>query len=238
MMTPSTTILLVSALSIGVFHTLLGPDHYIPFVAMARVGEWSRRKALMVTALCGVGHVAGSVILGMVGIAFGFSLSRLEVFESTRGSVAAWALMVFGALYAVWGIRRAMRGKTHSHLHAHPNGTFHQHEHAHGGEHLHPHPQQTGSKMTPWVLFVIFLLGPCEALIPLLMVPAATESWSTLLLVTGTFGAATVLTMVGLVFASLEGLQRVRLPRAQRYGHALAGIVILLCGVAIEFIGL
>ena len=92
--------------------------------------------------------------------------------------------------------------------------------------------------MTPWVLFVIFLLGPCEALIPLLMFPAATESWATLFLVTGTFGVATVATMLGLVFASLEGIQRISFPRAQRYGHALAGITILLCGVAIEFIGL
>ncbi len=53
--------------------------------------------------------------------------------------------------------------------------------------------------MTPWVLFVIFLLGPCEALIPLLMFPAATESWATLFLVTGTFGLATVATMLGLL---------------------------------------
>jgi hypothetical protein len=92
--------------------------------------------------------------------------------------------------------------------------------------------------MTPWVLFVILLLGPCEALIPLLMFPAATESWASLFLVTGTFGAATIATMLGLVFASLEGIQRISFPRAQRYGHALAGFTILLCGVAIEFIGL
>ncbi len=123
-------------------------------------------------------------------------------------------------------------------LHAHPNGTYHLHEHTHAREHLHPHPAGSGSRMTPWVLFVIFLFGPCEALIPLLMFPAATESWTTLILVTGTFGVATVTTMLGLVFASLEGIQRISFPRAQRYGHALAGITILLCGVAIEFIGL
>jgi len=92
--------------------------------------------------------------------------------------------------------------------------------------------------MTPWVLFVIFLLGPCEALIPLLMFPAATESWTTLLLVTGTFGVATVSTMLGLVFVSLEGIQRVPFLRAQRFGHVVAGVTVLLCGVAIEFIGL
>ena len=237
-MSPEILLLCGTAATIAFVHTLLGPDHYLPFVAMARVGDWSRRKTLLVTGLCGVGHVVGSVVLGMVGIAFGLSLSRLEAFESSRGSWAAWGLILFGLLYAIWGVRRALRGHQHSHEHAHSNGTLHVHGHAHAAEHLHPHSAKSGSKMTPWVLFVIFLLGPCEALIPLLMFPAATESWTTLLLVTGAFGFATVTTMLGLVFASLEGIQRISFPRAQRYGHALAGITILLCGVAIEFIGL
>jgi nickel/cobalt exporter len=237
-MTSEMILLLGSAASIGFLHTLLGPDHYLPFVAMARVGDWSRKKALAITALCGLGHVAGSVVLGTVGIAFGLSLSRLEAFESSRGTWAAWGLIAFGFVYALWGIRRAIRGHSHAHLHAHPDGTSHVHEHSHAREHLHPHPESTGSRMTPWVLFVIFLLGPCEALIPLLMFPAATESWATLFLVTGTFGLATVVTMLGLVTASLSGIKRLSFPRAQRYGHALAGITILLCGVGIRFLGL
>ncbi len=237
-MTSETTVLLASALSIGVVHTLLGPDHYLPFVAMAKVGKWSRKKALLVTALCGLGHVSGTVVLGMVGIVFGLSLSRLEAFESSRGSWAAWALILFGTIYTLWGVRRAIRGRSHTHLHGHSNGTLHHHEHGHSQEHLHPHPADSGSQMTPWVLFVIFLLGPCEALIPLLLYPAATESWPTLFLVTGTFGVATVGTMLGMVLVGLEGVQRLRLPKAERYAHALAGITILLCGVAIEFMGL
>ena len=237
-MSPESSLLIASALAVGFLHTVLGPDHYLPFVAMARVGEWSRRKALTVTALCGLGHVAGSVVLGMVGIAFGISLGRLEAFESSRGSWAAWALILFGLLYTLWGIRRALRGHTHTHLHAHPNGTVHHHNHTHAGEHLHPHAASSGARLTPWVLFVIFLLGPCEALIPLLMFPAATESWSTLFLVAGTFGLATVGTMLAVVFASLAGLQRFSFRRMERYAHALAGVTILFCGVAIRFLGL
>jgi hypothetical protein len=92
--------------------------------------------------------------------------------------------------------------------------------------------------MTPWVLFVIFLLGPCEALIPLLMFPAATESWGALFLVTGTFGLTTVATMLAIVFLSVEGISLIKIPGAARYSHALAGITILLCGAAIQFMGL
>jgi hypothetical protein len=49
--------LLASAASIGVIHTLLGPDHYIPFVALAKVRNWTTTRMAIVTALCGVGHV-------------------------------------------------------------------------------------------------------------------------------------------------------------------------------------
>jgi nickel/cobalt exporter len=237
-MTSETILLLTTAASVGVLHTLLGPDHYVPFVAMARVGSWSRRKTLLVTTLCGVGHVAGSVGLGFVGIAFGLSLSRLQAFESSRGSIAAWGLIVFGLLYTVWGLRRTARGHRHAHVHAHGNGTLHLHEHTHSDEHLHPHPKETGRSLTPWVLFVIFLLGPCEALIPLLMFPAVTRSVGALLLVTGTFGVATVGTMLAVVFAGLEGIERLPFRRLERHAHTLAGVTILLCGVAIQFLGL
>ncbi|HEX7375587.1 MAG TPA: hypothetical protein VF278_00670, partial [Pirellulales bacterium] len=51
----------LAALSIGFLHTLFGPDHYIPFVAMSRVGGWSRSKTLLITLLCGLAHVGSSV---------------------------------------------------------------------------------------------------------------------------------------------------------------------------------
>ena len=237
-MTSETILLLSTAASVGVIHTLLGPDHYLPFVAMARAGSWSKQKALVVTALCGLGHVIGSVVLGLVGIAFGLSLSRLEAFESSRGSYAAWALIAFGLLYMLWGVRRATRGHTHAHVHAHDDGKLHLHTHDHTGQHLHPHPQQSRKSITPWVLFVIFLLGPCEALIPLLMFPAATQSTMALFLVTGTFGLATIGTMLATVFATLEGIDRIPLGRLERHAHTLAGLTILLCGVAIQFLGI
>jgi len=33
--------LCATAAGVGVIHTLLGPDHYLPFAAMARAGDWS-----------------------------------------------------------------------------------------------------------------------------------------------------------------------------------------------------
>jgi hypothetical protein len=70
------------------------------------------------------------------------------------------------------------------------------------------------------------------------MFPAATQSYGALFLVTGVFGLATVATMPGAVDAALGGISRLTVGRMERYTHALAGVTILLCGVAIQFLGL
>ena len=56
-------LLLGAAVSVAFVHTVAGPDHYLPFVAMARAGSWSRARTIWITALCGLGH-DGSSLLG------------------------------------------------------------------------------------------------------------------------------------------------------------------------------
>ena len=38
----------------------------------------------------------------------------------------------------------------------------HYHEHTHNDEHTHPHAANGKKSVTPWVLFIIFIFGPCE----------------------------------------------------------------------------
>ena len=104
-------LLMLTAVAIGFVHTIVGPDHYLPFVAMAAARNWTRRKTLMVTALCGVGHVLGSVLIGIIGLLLGASLHRLEWFEGLRGDLAAWALIAFGLVYMAWGLKQAWRSR-------------------------------------------------------------------------------------------------------------------------------
>jgi nickel/cobalt exporter len=85
--------LIGAAVAIGFFHTLLGPDHYIPFIVMSKARNWSMGKTGVITFLCGIGHVASSVVLGAVGIAAGIALKHLEITESIRGEIAGWVLL-------------------------------------------------------------------------------------------------------------------------------------------------
>lgn len=232
--------LLGTAAFIGLFHTLAGPDHYIPFIAMSKVGRWSLTRTMVITLACGIGHVLSSVLLGLVGIAASVALARLEWFEGLRGDLAAWLLLGFGLAYMVWGVRRAIRNRPHAHLHVHADGEVHRHTHAHHEEHVHPHPAvvgddamtdgNAGARMTPWILFTIFLFGPCEPLIPILMYPAVQLSYWTVALVTLTFAVCTIGTMLVVVTAAYLGLVRLSSSRLERYSHAVAGAALAACG--------
>lgn len=237
-MTNELYILLVTAASIGFLHTILGPDHYIPFIVMSKAGKWSKRKTVWVTILSGVGHVLSSIVLGIIGVGAGIALNSLEAIESTRGEIAAWMLMSFGFVYLVYGIKQAIKNKKHTHWHTHADGVVHTHEHKHKNEHAHVHEKDEAAKMTPWVLFTIFVFGPCEALIPILMFPAAEVSISGMILVTSVFGITTIATMLSVVLVSIYGISFIRLNRFEKYSHALAGGIILMSGVAVQFLGL
>ncbi len=228
----STSLLLLTAASIALMHTLVGPDHYLPFAGMARAFSWSPRRTVVVTLLCGLGHVLSSALLGMVGIALGLGLASLQAIESAHGQFAAWALTAFGLLYGAWGLRRGLRNQPHGHTHVHADGTIHAHTHIHEHDHLHAHAKEA-TKVTPWLLFSVFLLGPCEPLIPLVMYPAAKRDWLDVGLVTLVFGLVTLLTMTAAVLSCAAGMRQVRLAHLERYSHALAGSVIALCGFAI-----
>ena len=108
-MTQELLILIITAASIGFFHTLFGPDHYLPFIVMAKARKWSLIKTAWITFLCGIGHIGSSVFLGLLGIALGVTVTKLEMLEAFRGNIAAWFLAAFGLAYFVWGLRKALK---------------------------------------------------------------------------------------------------------------------------------
>ncbi len=233
-MTESSIILCATASAVAIVHTLLGPDHYLPFVAMARAENWPLRRTLKVAALCGLGHVLGSVIIGCVGIALGLGLFRLEKIETFRGDIAGWLLIAGGLIYLAWGVRHAIRRKPHTHAHVHADGTLHTHEHSHVTSHAHIHSTGEKKSRAPLLLFTIFILGPCEPLIPLLMYPASKAHIFDVILVASIYAIATLVTMLTTITACLHVVSFARLDRFERFGPAIAGAVVLACGVAVR----
>ncbi|HEX2969922.1 MAG TPA: sulfite exporter TauE/SafE family protein [Bacteroidales bacterium] len=236
-MTTSLSLLCGTAVTLGFIHTILGPDHYLPFIVLSQAKNWSMKKTMMITFLCGIGHVSSSIILGLIGVAVGVSVSKLVSIESFRGNIAAWLFIAFGLVYMIISLRNVFRHRRHSHTHFHMDGMKHVHEHDHSLEHTHIH-ETDPVKTTPWILFIIFVFGPCEPLIPILMYPAAQNNIQGTVLVSALFCIVTILTMMSVVFAVRSGLSRVSLKPLERYSHVIAGAVILFSGLAIQFLGL
>jgi len=228
-------LLSVTAAFTGFIHTLAGPDHYLPFIVLAKARQWSFMRTTWITFLCGIGHVGASLIIGLIGVALGIGMEHIE---GLRGSIAAWILIIFGFLYMLWGIYRSFSNKTHKHIHLHRGGITHEHEHTHAKDHDHGHQAEKVFNYTPWVLFIIFVLGPCELLIPQLMVPAAEKNMFGVMIIAVVFSAFTIITMLVIVLLSIYILKTVSFGRLEKYSHALAGAVIFLSGCAIVWLGL
>ena len=210
-------VLLWSAMTIAIVHTLAGPDHYLPFVMIGKARNWKLSRVVTLTAICGVAHVLSSVLLGFLGIQLGVFVENLIGIESVRGEWAAWSLIAFGLIYGTWGLKKVFEQKqTDSHIHTHHNS----------------------KNVTPWILFTIFVLGPCEPLIPVLMYPAMEHGIVSAMLVALIFGFFTIAIMMITVVIMFKGVQHIKFYFIEKYSHAIAGYTIFISGSAVKFLGL
>lgn len=224
---------IAAATAVAGIHTLAGPDHYIPFIALSKTRGWKLRKTLFWTTLCGCAHVWSSVLLGLIGASIGWSLHRIGWLEGVRGSLAGWGLLVFGFAYAVWGLIRAVQNRPHKHFDMYEDGEMYVYEHKHG-EAIAPNKRY---KVTPWVLFIIFVLGPCEPMIPLLFVPAVSNNTSGMILLIIVYTIVTLLTMLLMVWIGYKGLGFLQVKGFERYMHLIAGATLFVCGAGMVFMG-
>jgi len=122
------------------------------------------------------------------------------------------------------------------HMHFHGDNK-HSHPHNHIEEHTHVH-ETDAARTTPWILFLIFVFGPCEPLIPILMYPAAQNNIPGAVLVSLLFSVVTIGTMMGIVLAFKLGLSKINLKPVEKYSNLIAGAMIFFSGIAIRFLGL
>jgi hypothetical protein len=227
------SVLMIAAVTVACLHTVTGPDHYLPFIALSKSRRWSFARTAGWTLLCGCGHVWSSVLLALGGAAVGWSLSKVKWMENVRGGLAGWVLLGFGVVYGVWGLWRAWKNRPHKHFDIYEDGSVYVYEHRHG-ETVRP---QDRHKVTPWVLFIVFVLGPCEPMIPLLYLPAAKSSWAAMLLLIGVYTFFTLATMLAMVIAGYYGLGFLKTGKLERYVHALGGLTLCICGAGMVFMG-
>lgn len=203
-------ILIWSALTIGLVHAL-APDHWLPVAMIGRARKWSVPRLLGITLLAGVGHIMSSVVIGGIGIAAGLALARVQRFEGSRAQIAGLLLIGFGIAYAVWGLKQARRH--------------------------HLEERSLEAAVTVWVLVAVFVLGPCEPLIPLMFLAIA-RGWHAVALTTLVFGLATIGVMLVGTLLAFRGASAARFQAFERYNHAIAGALIAITGLAVMLLGI
>ena len=227
------SILLVTAISVSVLHTVSGPDHYIPFIAIGKTKGWKLPRIVMWTAICGSAHVMASVLLALGGAAIGFSLSKIDGLNEVRGGLASWAIFIFGVLYLLYGLYGVYKEKKHKHFDLYDDGSVYVFEHDHK-QMTYPTNRR---KVTPWILFLIFLLGPCEVLFPLLTYPTVEQSTSNMLILIGVFLSTTVSTMILVVSLMYFGFKLIKIDWLEKYVVPISGLSIAVCGIGMVFLG-
>lgn len=225
---PEGELLFGTAVAISLIHTVSGPDHYLPFIALSKARNWSLATTLGWTIVCGIGHIVSSLLLGVIGITMGWTLSATNWLAYVRGGLAGWAMFCIGLVYLGYALVQLHRRKSHRHFDIYDDGVF-VYEHKHQAISL---PLQR-TNVTPWVMFIIFVLGPCEPLLPLLFYPAAQHSWFSIALLICVFTICSLVAMVSMVVLGYFGYSLLNTNRLEKYVHIIAAITVLMCGTGL-----
>ncbi len=234
-------LLVVTVAAVGVLHTVV-PDHWVPIVVFARQRGWSVARTAYSAGIAGTGHVATTLLLGVMVWGLGAALSAR--YAHLVSVASAIALLVFGVWIAYGGWKEApLRASSeqshlaHAHLHAHEGGVVHVHWHQHqeGALHevregvavAHAHEHAASGRMA---LLLVLGSSPMIEGIPAFM--AASPKGSIVLAIMAvTLAVPTIATYITMCVAGLRSLQRTSLGPLERYGEMLSGLFVAAVGL-------
>ncbi len=249
-MTETLGILVATTAATAVLHTLI-PDHWLPFVLIARSEGWDARRTAALTAASAALHVAVSIALGLSAHLLARGAEAAVGLGESIERFSAASLTLFGVLYAGWFLVRG--GHQHS-FGMHPHHTP---EPAHGGGTPHPHdlpggpePDETArpraalsragggraGRTGALALAAIVGFNPCVLIIPYIHI-AGVMGIPALIVVGGAFAVTTVACMVAVALLGLRGTARLESPFLIRYGEAVSGGLIAVTGLLVLLSG-
>ena len=230
-MTSTAFLLFLSSCSTAVIHALI-PDHWLPFVLMARAQGWSEHRAATLTGLAGILHVLATIVAGGL-VIFAGSSSVHSLAERTGHSlefVGGFLLAVFGVSY---GIFRHLR-EARVHAAAGPERA----DAAEAGGHVHVHghllERWFHGALTAGALVLVIGISPCALLVPVLFAASAAGPGAVLAAALG-FALCTIATMVGVTIVAMRGMRRLELPFFTRYGDLISGALVGAVGLLLMF---
>ncbi|MBI3448063.1 MAG: hypothetical protein HY049_03960 [Acidobacteria bacterium] len=243
-------VLVLTTITTAVFHTLI-PDHWLPFVLVARSEGWGSRRTAIMTAGSAILHVALSVGLGLAAFWASSGAASIAGLGASIGRISSTVMVLFGAVYAGWFF---LEGGHHHSFGVHPH-------HAPGVAHergrAHPHdmegatamavPPAVGlagtaavagrrARLSGLALAGIVGFNPCLLVIPYIHY-AGSMGTGALVAVSLAFALSTVVCMVAVALIGLRGTARLESPFLIRYGEVLSGALIAATGLVVMLFG-
>jgi hypothetical protein len=229
--TTSLIVLLLAGASVAIFHAIL-PDHWMPIALVARAQRWSTGRTTRVALWTGIGHVLGSIALGVIVIALGYGLKGILRLE---GPIVGIVLVLTGVGLFLWSLRHPG--------HHHPHGAedhTQEHDHEHSADaHGHPHPGHTHDhdhhdnrrSRGAWLIPAGIAASPDPTILPVFLAAIAVNI-RTAIEVLAVYSLVTIVAMVGLTLAAVWGGYQVKWNWLERHANHVTAAVLVALGIA------
>ncbi|MGE5599665.1 MAG: hypothetical protein ACM3XS_09825 [Bacteroidota bacterium] len=197
----------------AITHSLV-PDHWVPYVVVARAHRWSRRRTVLMAAAGALAHLLSTAAAGLI---LGLFYQRFletggEAIEQLTG------LLVIGfGLWFLWRGRKAGDGRTHAEVCR--------------------HGEREAERADSLLLGAFLGLRPCVEALPIFLAAASRGMAPAALAVAG-WAVASVAGMVGIVYFGRNRLERIKLGWLESHAESLAGGIIVAVGLGALIFGL
>jgi sulfite exporter TauE/SafE len=202
---------LIGSLVLSVIHAAI-PNHWIPFVAISKTENWSRRETLWVTAIAGIAHTSSTILVGIVVGLIGYKLS--STYELVTRIIAPSVLVILGLIYIVVDLKSS---------------------------HHHQTPIETNSISKKSKVAIIMSLGVAMFFSPCIEIEAyyfttGTYGWAGIAGISIIYLIVTILGMLLLVDLGRKGVEKMKWQFLEHHERKVMGVVLILLGILAYFI--
>ena len=197
--------LFISSLVIGFYHALT-PGHWLAISVLAKAKKWNNVKIILASTVVGLGHTLISVATSLV-IYYGIS-DFLNKHKSELEYYSGLILIVFGAVYSLFHLRKEILQKSHKHTHS-------------------VEPPKNGGG----IIFLFFLsLSPCLATLPIFTSSIILYDFIGVILASFSFILGVSFAISLFAILSLKTITFINKNLLTHYGDVFAGMVLMGLG--------
>lgn len=196
--------LLFASVTIAVLHAIM-PNHWIPFVLVARARKWTPSRLMVVTLAASSLHVLSTILVGLAVSWFGMGLA--DWLEGGAVSVAGLVLILIGIIYVVI--------------------------HFMSGHHHHD-DYEISDKVAISSLILMLTFSPCEAILPIFFI-ASQRGWEVILFISIILAVTTVISVVTFVSISYHWARDIQLGFFEEREHLFLGMIFAALGIIILY---